>query len=80
MDKKTSLKINNRTETIFGLASLSLGIMSLLIFILVVYISAYHSEGKQVLLGVVELGAMLMCLVGFVFLVSLVKPDLISFE
>lgn len=67
MDKRTSLKINNRKETRFGVASTILSLISLVLFLLVVYQSAYHLEGKEILLGTIELMAMLFCLVGLFF-------------
>lgn len=67
MDKRTSLKINNRTETTFGVASTALSILSLVLFLWVVYQTAYASAGREVVLGLVELIAMLFCLVGLVF-------------
>ena len=67
MDKKTSLRINNRTETTFGIASLVLGGLSLLLFLTAVYQAAYHLDGREVTVGVIELIAMLACLTGLVF-------------
>lgn len=67
MDKRTSLKINNRTETTFGVASTALSVFSIVLFLWVVYQSAYNLEGRELMLGGVELLAMLFCLVGLVF-------------
>jgi len=67
MDKKISLKINSRRETIFGIASVALAVTSISLFIWLVYQTAYYLTGREVLLGVVELGALLFALVGFVF-------------
>lgn len=67
MDKRTSLRINNRTETTFGIASVILSVLSLLMFLTAVYQSAYHLEGREITVGVIELIAILLCLAGFVF-------------
>lgn len=67
MDKKTSLRINNRTETTFGIASVLLAVISLILFLTAVYLSAYHLEGRKIVVGIIELVAMLTCLVGLVF-------------
>lgn len=67
MDKSSSLKINNRRETVFGIASVSLAIISTLLFMWLVYQTAYHLEGREILLGTIELLALLFALVGFVF-------------
>lgn len=67
MDKKTSLKINTRTETTFGVASIGLAVFSLILFMIVVYQSGYNPNLNEVVNGLTELVAMLFCLVGFVF-------------
>lgn len=62
-----SLKINTRTETTFGVASVGLSVMSLAMFIYSVYQSAYHLEGREVIIGSIELIAILFALVGLLF-------------
>ncbi|MDF1618101.1 DUF6142 family protein [Petrocella sp. FN5] len=64
MDKKTSFRVNNRTETIYGIISIGLGGISLAIFLWAVYQSAYNLEGREVLIGLVELVAMMLCFAG----------------
>lgn len=64
MDKKTSFRVNNRTETIYGFLSLGLGCISFIIFLWAVYQSAYHLIGREILIGLVELVAMMLCFAG----------------
>lgn len=76
MDKRTSFSINNRTETTFGIASIALGVMSILLFVLAVYQSAYNLDGRETIVGSIELVAMLMCLVGLLFgIAGEFRPD-----
>lgn len=67
MDKKSSLRINNRRETTFGIISLTFGALSLFLFIVDVYLAGYHLDGREVLVGLIALGAMLLALVGTMF-------------
>ena len=67
MDKKTSLRINNRRETTFGVASIVLGILSLVLFVIAVYNAAYDLQGNEVTVGVTELIAIIFCLTGLLF-------------
>ncbi len=67
MDKKTSLRINNRTETTFGIISVCLAVFSILLFISAVYQAAYMLDGREIVIGFIELFAMIACLVGFLF-------------
>ncbi len=76
MDKRTSFRINNRTETTFGIASIALGVMSILLFLVAVYQSAYNLNGRETIVGSIELAAMLMCLVGGLFgVIGEFRPD-----
>lgn len=67
MDKRASLRINNRTETAFGISATVLGALSILLFCINVYITAYHSDGRALIIGFIELVAMLFCLTGLAF-------------
>ncbi|PKM67689.1 MAG: hypothetical protein CVU95_06315 [Firmicutes bacterium HGW-Firmicutes-2] len=64
MDKKTSFRVNNRTETIYGYLSLALGGISFAIFLWAVYLSAYNQVGSEVLIGLIELVAIMLCFAG----------------
>jgi len=64
MDKKTSFRVNNRTETIYGYLSIILGGVSFMIFLWAVYQSAYNFTGREILIGLVELIAMVLCFAG----------------
>lgn len=76
MDKRTSFRINNRKETTFGIVSIILGAMSILLFFIAVYQSAYHLEGRENVVGSIELAAILMCLIGLLFgIVGEFRPD-----
>ena len=67
MDKRTSFRINNRTETAFGIASIIFGVVSLLLFATAVYQGAYYLEGRETIVGSIELVAVIFCLVGLSF-------------
>ncbi len=64
MDKKTSFRVNNRTETIYGFLSIGLGSISFAIFLWAVYQSAYNLIGREIFIGVIELVAMMLCFAG----------------
>jgi hypothetical protein len=69
-DKKITLKLNNRKETLFGIVALVLGIISLISFLTAVFISAFGNlelYNTKVLIGFIELGAMIISLIGIVF-------------
>lgn len=67
MDKKTSLRINNRKETTFGIAAIALGVMSILLFFIAVYQSAYDLKGRETVVGSIELLAILFSVTGLLF-------------
>ena len=66
MDKKTSFRVNNRTETIYGILSIALGGISLAIFLWAVYQSAFNQVGSEIPIGLAELVAMILCFAGLV--------------
>ena len=50
--------------------------MSILLFVLAVYQSAYKLDGRETIVGSIELTAILMCLVGLLFgLAGEFRPD-----
>lgn len=67
MDKRSSLRINNRRETTFGIFSVILAILSGVLFVFSVYKAAFGKTDQVILIGFMELVAMLFCLSGFVF-------------
>jgi len=67
MDKKSSFRINNRKETTFGIAAVVLGVMSFLLFGTAVYQAAYNLQGRELVVGSIELVAILCALVGLLF-------------
>lgn len=67
MDKRSSFRVNNRTETTFGITSIIFGVVSLLLFFTAVYQGAYNLEGRETVVGGIELAAMMFCLSGLLF-------------
>lgn len=69
-DKKITLKLNNRKQTIFGIISFSMGILSCITFLVAVFISAFgnlESYNTKMLIGYIELCSIILTITGLVF-------------
>jgi hypothetical protein len=78
-DKKSTLKLNTKKHTGFGIASLSLSLASVILFIIAVNISAFWDRNLtsiQIRIGIIEILAILCCLIGIIYaLMGLAEKD-----
>lgn len=69
-ERKSALKLTTKMHTGFGIVSFILGMMSIVFFVIAVFISAFENRGVesvQYKIGVFEIAAMLFCLVGIIY-------------
>ncbi len=70
VERKSALKLTTKVHTGFGIASFVLGILSILCFVVAVFVSAFENRmflTIQYKIGIFEIGAMLFCIVGIAY-------------
>jgi hypothetical protein len=69
-DKKIALRLNNKKQTGFGIASFALSIISLLLFVSAVLFSAFANRGANniiITIGLLEIVGAISCLIGIIY-------------
>lgn len=68
-DKKITLRLNNRKQTGLGIVSFVLGIVSLVLFLSAVGVSAFADRTYNIILtiGILEIIGFIVCIVGIVY-------------
>lgn len=69
-DRKITLRLNNKKHTGFGISSFALGIMSLILFLCAVFISAFADRGVNgivITIGMLEIIGSIICFIGIIY-------------
>lgn len=69
-DKKIALRLNNKKHTGFGISSFILGILSLVLFLSAIGISAFGDRSINSIvnaIGCVEIVGSIICLIGIIY-------------